>query len=504
MKKIIFIFIFCFSISAFSAGNIDLLINLINFYNSNSQFEKSLEQAEKGLELEPNNAKLLELKEEILKKIQESKNKKEEKEEIIKNPSIKTDNIEAIENIIPKKKLRPFKYFSDAEKQKIGDILEKAIDLKSLGRNSDAKKKFEEVLKYDDLNEDANFYLGVLCVDEGKYDIAKTYFNNVLTYDQNNNQVLYWLGLVYMRENDKAKAKAYFLETVKKQPNSVLGYVQLASIYESENNVASAEKYYKKAIEVDKRLINIYKSLSDLYVTRSYYSKAIEVYREMINTFPKNAYGYSGLATMLLLTGDYENGAIYFQNAYKIDDKNPEVIALSAMYSFYAGKNAEAEERLGQAIEKEGDNLKIYRLIVNVLKNSSNIEGVKKYSEIGLQFFPLDSILNFELGKYYSNRNENEKALPYLEKSFQVDSEDSNILLTLAQTYNKAGYYVDSLNKYKILVNKFKDSKERPKWLEEARNVLTVYNKEKEIQIESPQSNFDDNAVYDFNIPQGF
>ncbi|MCK9225985.1 MAG: hypothetical protein M0Q02_12990, partial [Candidatus Muirbacterium halophilum] len=310
--------------------------------------------------------------------------------------------------------------------------------------------------------------------------------------------------LVYMRENDKAKAKAYFLETVKKQPNSVLGYVQLASIYESENNVASAEKYYKKAIEVDKRLINIYKSLSDLYVTRSYYSKAIEVYREMINTFPKNAYGYSGLATMLLLTGDYENGAIYFQNAYKIDDKNPEVIALSAMYSFYAGKNAEAEERLGQAIEKEGDNLKIYRLIVNVLKNSSNIEGVKKYSEIGLQFFPLDSILNFELGKYYSNRNENEKALPYLEKSFQVDSEDSNILLTLAQTYNKAGYYVDSLNKYKILVNKFKDSKERPKWLEEARNVLTVYNKEKEIQIESPQSNFDDNAVYDFNIPQGF
>ena len=504
MKKMTLILLSIYSVFVFSAGNIDLLINLINFYSSNGQYEKALEQVEKGLKMEPENKEIQNLKQDLLKKIQEkSKKDKVEKDKNKENIVVK-DKIHNIEDIIPQKKLRPFKYFSDVEKKKIEEFLEQAIDLKSRGRNSDAKKKFEEVLKYDDLNDQANFYMGVISVDEGRLEDATEFFNNVLTYDQSNDQVLYWLGLVYMRKNDRAKAKAYFLETVKRQPKSVLGYVQLASIYESENNIAYAERYYKKAIEADKRLINIYKSLADLYVSRSFYKKSVEVYREMINVFPKNSYGYSGLSIMLLLTGDYENGGIYFQNAYKIDEKNPEVLALSAMYSFYAGKNAEAEEKLGESIEKEGDNLKIYRLIVNVLKNSANSEGVKKYCEIGLKFFPLDPVLNYELGKYYSDRNENEKALPYLEKSSQVDTENSYVLHILAQTYNKAGYYLDSLNKYKMLINKFKKSKDRQKWMEEARSVLDVYNKEREIQIETPTSNFEDNAVYDFNIPQGF
>ncbi|MFW5781995.1 MAG: tetratricopeptide repeat protein [Candidatus Muiribacteriaceae bacterium] len=500
-KTLIFILLFI-SMFTIHSENVDLLINLIDFYISNNNYEKALESIEKGLAIQPENNELKDLKRKALDM------KEKDKKDTVPAFDQESGKDELkdidVEKIIPEKKLLPFTYLSTQEKVKINRILNEAIDLKSRGRNEEAKERFSEVLKFDDLNEQANFYMGQIWYNQNQFEKAKKSFENVLMYHPDNIQAIYWLGLTYMRMQKASHAKSLFMQVIEKEPDNILSYMQIANIYKAEKDLAKAEKFYREALQVDGKLTNIYTNLADLYFDAEVYEKAMNVYREMIKVFPDNPAPYAGIGYIYIIKNEYQNALPMIKNLEGIDPDHHDTLALLSIRDFYSQEHTRAEEHLVKSIDKKPDNRKMYVAVIKVLDIFDEKEYTKKYCEYALRYFPKDVFFNISMGKYHLDRNDYKSAMQYYEEAYKKAPEDKDVLYSLAKIYDKQGFIIDSMTRYRKLISKYPKDPMADVWKNEFRSVYEKYKKEKESNIESPGGSGSGEDSMDYTIPQGF
>ncbi|MGM0607508.1 MAG: tetratricopeptide repeat protein [Candidatus Muiribacteriota bacterium] len=503
-KNIIIFFCICFFILINSSINIDLLMNLIEFHVNAGNYQSALEQIERGLEAEPEHERLNELKVDVMKSLKKQK-EEQKKEGVNKEEEVSIETEVDINEILPEKQLRPFQFVSENERQKIKELNEQGIRSKSLGNNSEALEKFEEVLKYDDLDETANFHIGTIHYSRRNYDEAVEKFKNVLKYNTDNFQAMYWLGLTYMRKGELKKAKSLLNKVAEAESQSVLAYVQLASIYNSEGNIKKAAYYYRQAVEATPNRLNIYQNLADMYFHNRYYAEAIEVYRDIISNFPQSPVGYAGMAFVHFMRADMENAFSIFHTAENISRDHPEVMAVRGAMLFYQRNIGEAQELFDKALEEDRRNLKIYQLIANLLHRDDNRTIFRKYINMGLDNFPNDPVLNIYKARHELDRNNHAEAMEHFETASFYFEEDAEVLHGLAKTYEAEGYYIDSLKNYQKLVEKFPEHPQNKTWISEARAVNEKYRDMRQANVPTRDSeDKSSTSSYEYVIPDGF
>ncbi len=498
---IIFLIFISISIAGFCNTNIDLLINLVQFYINNGDYDSALSQIEKGLEINSEHKELNELKVDVMKKIQEKKQSSAVDKPVT---PVREEKITDVNKLLPEKKLKPFKFLTEIEKEKIDELVNEGVRLRSLGRNSEAVEKFNEALKYDDLNEDANLNLGILLYNMRKIEEAKKKFETVLMYNSENYSAMYWLGLVNLRMRNIGQAKALLTEVTKKDGRNILSFLQLASIYEAERNVGLAERYYREALKADSRLINIYQSLANMYFKNVMYAKAVEVYREIISRYPQDPSGYMGIAFIHLLEGNFESAVHMHSSAKNISSEHSEVKAFEALLSYFSGNQRTAAELLDKVLEQEPDNLKIYRVAVDILGKGTDNSSFEKYSKKALEKFPMDGVINLLVGRNLFNKRNYESAMEYFERVIAVFPDNLEALYGLAKSYGEGNYFSDSLKKYRTLIEKFPQDPKVETWNAEARQIYEKYRTSREIEVVRPESSTGENSTFDYSIPYGF
>jgi len=504
--RIVIIIILIMTFTCFAS--LDLLENLIRFHINSGNLDKALENIEKGLRMEPENEKFIDLKNKVLDMMEKQSSKDDKKDKNVSGEKDREDDKNILEQvdvdeILPEKKLKPFKFFSELEKSKIKSLNDEGIKLKSLDKNTEAKAKFEEVLKYDELDTTANFYLGTILYNEHKYDDALERFKKVITYDPENSQALYWLARTYGKKKEYDVAASLYKKVIDINPKSVMAYAQLASIYQARKNIRQAEKYYRDALKVDSRLITVYMSLAELYLNYRLYSKAMEVYKEMVKIYPKNPYSYTGLAYVYFELEEFDNTWKMYALGEKLSPDNPEVLALKAVGFFYQKDFAKAEEAAEKAIQRASNNQKIYRMITKTLYINNEKQTMMKYARKGLIYFPSDPYLNYYMGIANFDLNELEKAMTHLQRTLVYWDTDREVIHKLAQIYSKLKYYTASLELYKRLIDEFSEDKNVENWKREAQSVYSQYKDYKEVEVPVPdQQNFE--QEYEYQPPAGF
>ncbi len=485
-------------------ANLDLLENLINFHISSGDYEKAMENIDKGLNMEPDNKKFLDLKNKVLDLMKKDTDSSKDKIKEDDKQTEKEENIKEFDpgKVLPEKKLKPFKFFSEIEKTKIKTLNDEGVKLKSLDKNTEAKAKFLEVLKYDDLDSTANFYLGTILYNEGDYDGSLEKFKKVMTYDPENSQAIYWMARVYAKKQKYDIAASLYKKVIEINPKSVMAYAQLASLYQARKNISKAEEYYKDALKVDSKLITVYMSLANLYLNYKMYSKAIEIYQEMVRIYPKNPYSYTGLAYVYFELGEFDNTWKMYAMAENLSQDNPEVLALKAVGFFYQKDFGKAEEAAEKAIQRGSTNKKIYRMITKTLYINNEKKSMMQYATKGLRYFPSDPYLNYYMGLANFDLNEFEKAMGYFQRTLVYWESDSDVIHKLAKIYSSLKYYTASLELYKRLLKDFSKDKNIENWKKEAQTVYNDYKNYKEVEVPVPQQNFEQG--YDYQPPAGF
>ena len=350
----------------------------------------------------------------------------------------------------------------------------------------------------------------------------------------NNATVYFELGKNYLASKDYEKAYNSFEQATKIDPTNKWFWVGMY-------DVSFETKNYKQALLVINKLISFdekYKEdLTSLYMGTKQFDKALDLINELNDTFGKTE--RRELYKMQILSeGKYQNAEI--ANLIAQIDKNPKeeanYIALINLYS----KNNEDSKALDVVKKLEAavptsewaqvslfkiylDNNEAVKAIkaMNISLASAKIDSKIKHRmlnefliyvdknpqyapdlEKAIAYFDTDKTVNVakEIGKYYQNKKQWDKAILYYEKAVNNGSEEdieTNLLLLQAYTETKK---FEILNKRAMLmIESFPTQPQFYYYSGLANNQLQAYKKAKEI-LEMGLDYLIDNKTLEINF----
>ncbi|QFF99523.1 tetratricopeptide repeat protein [Psychrobacillus glaciei] len=141
-----------------------------------------------------------------------------------------------------------------------------------------------------------------------------------------------------------------------------------------------------------------YNELGIQAIQEENYEKAVELFTKAIEENPEEAIGYINFGNLLASMNENERAERFFQKAMTLDEH-----AATAYYSL---------ANLYYDAERYEEAAKLYEKAI-----SNGIEGPDSY---------------FMLGKSFEKTGQTKLSLPYLQRAYELDSNDSQIKLTYA------------------------------------------------------------------------
>jgi tetratricopeptide (TPR) repeat protein len=227
-------------------------------------------------------------------------------------------------------------------------------------------------IKYSPMAWGAYNNLGLVALNEGKYDEAFNYFNRAL-------------------------------EGAKGLPSDSLMvnlYTNLSKFYLIKGNFDSAEAELKKALEIDPKVAEIHNNLGLVYAKKGLRSKEIFEFQLAIALDPTLIEAYDNLAA-----------------SYWLEKKSDLAIKI-----------------LERAIEINPDYAKSYLILAKIFEYSGNLQKAIELKEQALNLLPIDANDYFNLGTMYGKIGDI-KALDYFKKAIELEPNFAAAHNNLAVTY---------------------------------------------------------------------
>ncbi len=190
----------------------------------------------------------------------------------------------------------------------------------------------------------------------------------------------------------------------------------------------------------------------------SYYEKALQIAKN--NTITSKITDLNTkIATILASKGNRSESNIYIQNT------------LQSTVSEQIQKRAEVQNKVAEAYQSTKDydsEIQIRKQTLDELEEAQ-LESISVESDDNNETVVSTSQLNLDIGRAYFDKNEYEKAIPYLEKSISKANEFNNLeiqknaIQKLSELYNKIGNSKKALQNYQEyarLVNELYKQKE--------------------------------------------
>jgi len=289
-----------------------------------------------------------------------------------------------------------------------------------------AKEEYETVLKVDNENEKAIFYLAYIYLSEGNTEKALYYFKkldsrellndemledyaaNLFIEDQNPQPVLQRIdekektgsvtrGIVLYIEGNLDGAKELFESGIRENPDNIAGYVGLIRIAEKKHNIDMEKKW---------RFV-----LSGVYYDLHNHEKAFDEaqrVKEIDPTFLENRYLLGDIYKSLGMTENAIEEYEYFKNG--------------------AGEKGDVFIKLGLCYDEKGDHEAAVRNFLSAT-----------------ELFPQNADLHYYLGIEYRILKDYGKAITSFHKAIELGGENAYFYFNLGVSYERAGMIDDAI-----------------------------------------------------------
>ena len=175
--------------------------------------------------------------------------------------------------------------------------------------------------------------------------------------------------------------------------------------------------------------------LSQVYSHLGQKEKEIDALKKAFQLDPNNGWYKEELAAKYQLASNYKEAINYYKSLLKTNSQNPDwLISLSECY-FKNNQLKEAYQTMEQLEQIIGSNPEIIIEKYRILFFQKKYELGEKLLNEGLKTFPDNSDLMSILVDYYFDSKQDKKALDLLKHLSDVDPDNGNVHLTLAQHY---------------------------------------------------------------------
>lgn len=273
-----------------------------------------------------------------------------------------------------------------------------------------------------------------------------------------------------------------------------------------EKNLKKAIRFYRQTLEAVPDYIYAYILLGETYMSLGRYQEALAVFNEAQRMDRKNPTVYYSLGECNRLLGDPRLAAKNFQLTFLLEPDYPGILeALSRIYADL-GVSQESREYLTRAIEdmetKNSDNPEVYRSIGNIYTRlgqySEALEYLKKAKELGGNHLAT----YVSLADLYRLMGKSQEAIFNFQRALTLDPGSTAAKLGLAHTYLALGQYRKAISRYQEILTQIpqsydiytalaqahsglglekKDSQEHEKALEYLKKALSLNSKSFEV-----------------------
>jgi tetratricopeptide (TPR) repeat protein len=239
--------------------------------------------------------------------------------------------------------------------------------------------------------------------------------------DDHDPQTLVVLGDAYLAQNNGGLAVTNYERAAALDNKLAFPYYKIGLVYLRSRNFTSAQEAFSKAIEIDPGYTLAYKELGELYYQMKNGEKAVKSYETYLSLTDKPEIGKLRYAFFLFMAKDFAKANELFRGLVKNEDVSPITLRFYAFSLYEAGDYTESRNVFEQYFSKSPQ---------------AEIEA-SDYATYA---------------KLLLKQNEDSLAIIQLRKSLAMDSKQTEVMQSLAETLFKTKKYPESIIAYNDLM----------------------------------------------------
>lgn len=208
--------------------------------------------------------------------------------------------------------------------------LDKALDL------------YLKSLKYNVLDEEVYYNMGVIYYNQNKDSMALLSYNKALEYKDLYPDALNGRGSVYARMNLADKAFADFNRCIELKPDYALAYKNRASSYFLQNKYDSAIADFKRYNSLQDKDSEGYSNLCVAYLNKGSNQEAIQACEQAIKMDPKFAKPYTNIGAAYINLNEYGKAIEYLRKSFQLDSLSEENLKFLSLAYLKSGDTTQA------------------------------------------------------------------------------------------------------------------------------------------------------------------
>jgi tetratricopeptide (TPR) repeat protein len=260
--------------------------------------------------------------------------------------------------------------------------------LDSKGRSEEAVQSWEQVLRINPDERDANLALGLYCCRQGDLNRAVSFYQRGLQINSHDADLA--LGVACYKLGDLNNAAVFYQRALQIDPTDATTLNGLGSVLADQKQFAPAIEYYRNALRLNPNYVSAYVNLGTALSEIGRNDEALEQYREALKLAPDNPEIHNGLGGILFLQGRSNEAIQECQQALAI---NPDyVYALRNLGSILAaqGRYDEAIPCLERALRVEPANAGLHVNLAYILDRAGRRDDAMLHLREALRLNPDD------------------------------------------------------------------------------------------------------------------
>lgn len=251
-----------------------------------------------------------------------------------------------------------------------------AAALHEAGKLDEAAGIYREILARSRYDFDANHLLGVVALQQGKFEVAQRLINVALALRPNDVAAVGNLGVSYLRDGQLEPALQWFELAVKLQPDSLAALTNLGETLYHLGRHRAAIPLLQKACAVDPSSYAAYNLLGACCLQVGDDHNAAKAFEEATRLRPEDAEAWANLSVASKAIGQDDRARDSADKAVRLRSESPAALDASAQAQFEQGRIAEAVEnyRRGVPLGAPSVNMLLsyaYTLIANGLNDAA-------------------------------------------------------------------------------------------------------------------------------------
>lgn len=244
------------------------------------------------------------------------------------------------------------------------------------------------------------------------------------------------IGDFHLRTGSYTDAALAFQRVLQLDPENVDAYLGLGKAYDFQGESDKAEQSFRHAVQISPACWSCFNSLGIFLNGHARYREAIEAWGRVTQLTPDNVWGYMNVGAAYFNIGQFEQASEYFRRALKLAPDNDKLYSNLGTVSFFLGRFEEDAAYCQKAIELRpqdyayrGDLADAYHMIPGESsKATAMYQEAIRLGETQLSVNPNDSDVLSSLAQYYERTGNPKRAREYVERALKLNPTDVDIL----------------------------------------------------------------------------